>query len=454
MAKKAEIPDFYLTGVDGKQTQTSELSPIDEFVGSLGTNTPKPVDITPQVQDIFAPQSQPQTSTGQFLDTLDPGRAQRREEEGNQAAIRDFMQTGGVSQPGAAPQPGEPTRTGSTIPSRDATGIPSAPQQGQRIDIGSQVADIADAMGLTGSQKEKFIREQTQSSISKEAKAGIASKRLIKSIAEETGKTREEIGKEIGWTEGSGMSKIKALAGLKNLQKKNEIARADTGERASARERAISSASFGEGAEGERIPENEEARAVLAYERMDDLGPDPQSEEPLYKSMTDAQKNQADRYTKKLSKGFKVAPGEEKRFNAMLEKVEKGAERKYLKKLADREENALTLAAKRAQTAGDNAQRQLMRDRIQGWKTELETIDDAYKKAKRDEKKRLDERRSEIFGNIEAFNKGMEGGAQTGAEAGTTQGQPDQSGFVAGNTYTDANGNRATYLGDGKWENK
>ena len=452
MAKKAEIPDFHKQAMippeplspspANRPSAFDLLPPLPQ--GTTGTPFPEQPSTT--IPDFHKQAMQ----GGQRGSTTIPDfhrAAMGGTVPGAQTEIPNFHKEAMVPQSGAlqdifAPAQQPPAQQ----MSRTGEARPMTPEEQARQ------AEIGAAIGRGDTAESRFQQQREEEFAGKmaEAKAGVGARTVISSLEKE-GMTRDEIKKAIGGTEGK--SKAQALSELNRLQRSRAKARGDGGLDNKIRDRVVEGARFDTDEAGNEIPQNTEGRAKQFMDRADNLGPDPQSETSIYDGMKPSEKRQYDRTIASMSQGTKN-PNAERKLADLIDRAEEGAERKYLKKQADREQNALTLASKRAQTADDNAQRQLMRDRIQGWKTELETIDDAYKKAKRDEKKRLDERRSEIFGNIEAFNKGMEGGAQGGGalaeESGdntsmptvTTQQQFDK--LPSGSKYITTNGAVAT----------
>ena len=343
----------------------------DDFAQG-GTNIPRPVDITGNVTDAFTPQAAPQSSTGQFLDTLDPNRVQQRKEQQSQQAIDAFGQAQ-LTPPSTTP----------TAPSRDATGIPSAPQAvpplyptpemgtlaGQGVtapqvtpqftpqgptEVGAQglptptisenqqidteMGVIADKMGLTGDERDRFIREQGQQNKIASAKQGIAGRTIIKSLREQ-GMEDIDIKKAIGADQNPNMSKSQAVTKLKELQNKKQMQGAST-KIAKQSERIEKEAEYNE----DGSPANTEAKWSNIEAELATTGDDPLGE-PLSSFLSEADKRLINNTRGKVASGASTGGGM-KRVNKILMDAKKKSTRTRLNREAKEAKSKATIQEK------------------------------------------------------------------------------------------------------------
>jgi len=217
---------------------------------------------------------------------------------------------------------------------------------------------VPDSMRGKGMYTEAELRQMRRELNMKEAKSGIAAEAMIKSISKETGKTREEIGAEIGWQPGSGMSKTQALERLKHQKRGMEIAK-KSGIDSKLQEKVTGEAEWETDEQGNRVPTNSQAEAVVAYDTLGETGPDPLSEKTLFDEMTPAQQRQSKQMTEALAKGKDVSEGQRKRFAAMIEKAQAKRDRSYVTKVAKAEkaeaDKVIRDAKHKAEVAGEKA---------------------------------------------------------------------------------------------------
>jgi len=161
----------------------------------------------------------------QTTDLQDGGTATTR---GEAPAGLEYSATPGGGTVGLPPTT-PPTPLSSDVPSREqlakpGTAMYDAMNENQQIDM--QTANIADKMGLTGEERDRFIREQSQQGKIASAKEGIAEgvagRSIVKSLQKQ-GMTEEEIRSAIGADQNPNMSKSQAVTKLKELQNKKQM---------------------------------------------------------------------------------------------------------------------------------------------------------------------------------------------------------------------------------------
>jgi hypothetical protein len=279
-------------------------------------------------------------------------------------------------------------------------------EPGSRVgQIQKEVGAIADAMGLVGPERDKFMREQSQAQTVKEAKAGIGARTLIKSLQRE-GMTNEEIKKAIGGTEGKTKSQVQSE--LQRVQRDRASQRRIQSEDTRISEQSNVIAGMEE-RDDQGVAMNDAARFVDMERTLSGSGADPDGE-PLMNSLTASQKREFNRLRDKVASD-RARGNDFSRLEKFVTDAELKANRKYLKAQEQERKSTLAAAQKKAQTDEEKAWVGNMIKEADALKdTEKEYLE-ADKKTREEmmtpeQFRELQNRRGQIMGQIGQFNQG------------------------------------------------
>ena len=396
----------------------------DPFLPVGGTNVPQPITLPGQM----APQAQPLTIRPEPMAEPQPLPATPMRDMGTatlgqMGQYQPIMPTTPNLVPPVAPPPIQdgvtlraPSGGTATVPGQITLGDQSiiTPAELERRVEASRIA-----RELQGATPSGFIAEKAAGMEDAQAKAKV---RSITKNLESRGMSRDEIARKIGYTEG--MTSKDALSAIQRLQKESGKAIKGSDEmKKRTRDRLLQNADWGEGEEGERIPQNPAARGSVIQDRLDSLGPDPQNEDKsLYDTLNKSDQRRMDRIIQSMSTNSKRTEGDEKWAENKLKAAEDKRERAFNKAQDDEKKKALRLAEKRADTDQKRNWFNAVTDELDKVEERIKAYDEASKPEMimtEEEYQQHLSRRGQILGQIREFNEGVFQGFQAGAEVGS-----------------------------------